>query len=151
MRPPRRRLGIRPRRPGLLVALAALAGLIAYLVLAGRGDGAEDGEAAVEAAFEAGRSGWTVEAGGTVTRVLEDDRRPPRHQRFIVTLPAGHTLLVSHNLELAPRVPVRPGDRVRFRGVYEWNPEGGLVHWTHDDPAGRRPGGWIRHGGNVYR
>lgn len=152
MSSPRPGLRLRVRRLGPVLGLLALAGLAAYLGIAGDGSRApRGGEEAIRAAFEARRSGWTVEAAGTVTRVLEDDRRPPRHQRFIVTLPGGHTVLVSHNLELAPRVPVRPGDEVGFRGEYEWNPKGGVVHWTHADPARRRPGGWIRHRGIEYR
>jgi hypothetical protein len=43
------------------------------------------------------------------------------------------------------------GDEVRFRGQYEWNERGGVIHWTHHDPDGRRPGGWLRHDGATYR
>lgn len=46
---------------------------------------------------------------------------------------------------------LRAGDAVAFRGVYEWNPEGGTVHWTHHDPWGDHPAGWLRHGGSVYQ
>jgi hypothetical protein len=40
---------------------------------------------------------------------------------------------------------------VSFSGQYEWNDRGGVVHWTHLDPAGKRPGGWLRHERRVYR
>ena len=86
-----------------------------------------------------------------MTRILPDDNVGSRHQRFIVTLESGHTVLLSHNIDLAPRVPLAQGDRVVFRGEYEWNERGGVVHWTHHDPGGRRPGGWIRHRGETYR
>ncbi|MBM4117331.1 DUF3465 domain-containing protein [bacterium] len=39
------------------------------------------------------------------------------------------------------------GDALSARGEYEWNPEGGVLHWTHRDPEGRRPGGWIERAG----
>ena len=64
---------------------------------------------------------------------------------------SGHTLLISHNIDLAVRVPVHIGDRVDVRGRYEWNDRGGVIHWTHHAPQGRRPGGWIRHHKRTYR
>jgi hypothetical protein len=73
-----------------------------------------------------------------------------RHQRFILQLPDRRTLLVAHNIDIAERVPVALGDRVRFRGLYEWNDLGGLVHWTHEDPMGNEDGGWVRYRNRVY-
>ncbi|HZI64860.1 MAG TPA: DUF3465 domain-containing protein, partial [Thermoanaerobaculia bacterium] len=61
----------------------------------------------------------------------------------------GHTVLVVHNLDLAERLRLGLEDEVRFRGRYEWNERGGLVHWTHSEPGGE-PGGWIEHGGRRY-
>lgn len=60
-------------------------------------------------------------------------------------------MLMAHNIDLAERVPVAIGDRVAFRGMYEWNDLGGLVHWTHDDPLGVEDGGWIRYRRKVFR
>ena len=102
--------------------------------------------------FEARASGVWVEATGEVDRLLADDTRGSRHQRFIVRLPSNQTVLVSHNIDLAPRVaPLSEGDVVTFRGRYEWNDRGGVVHWTHDDPRGRGPRGWIRRDGREFR
>lgn len=113
-------------------------------------DGLTVGDAALLAAFEAQRSDLLVQAEGEVTRVLSDDEEGSRHQRFILQLDRGLTLLVSHNIDIAPRVPLREGDRVEFRGEYEWNEQGGVVHWTHHDPDGSHPGGWLRHEGETY-
>lgn len=105
----------------------------------------------VDELFAARRSDVVVELEGEVSRVLADDLEGSRHQRFIVELASGHTVLVAHNIDLAPRVPVNRRDRVGVRGEYEWNERGGVLHWTHHDPQGRRPGGWVRHGGREYR
>jgi hypothetical protein len=111
----------------------------------------DPGAAAIVRAFERRASGSMVEAEGTVEATLRDDREGSRHQRFIVRLEGDHTVLIAHNIDLAPRVPLERGDRVRFRGEYEWNERGGVIHWTHDDPQRRHPGGWIRHEGKDYR
>lgn len=112
------------------------------------GSGSVSGE--VESAFTARRSGQWVEASGRVARLLADDDEGSRHQRFILELGSGHTLLVSHNIDLARRLPLARSDRVLLRGRYEWNERGGVVHWTHRDPDGRLQGGWILHEGVRY-
>lgn len=81
---------------------------------------------------------------------MSDDHEGYRHQRFIVQLKNRDTLLIAHNIDLADRVPVGLGDRIQFRGVYEWNDLGGLVHWTHHDPMGVEDGGWIRYRKQLY-
>ncbi len=107
-------------------------------------------DALIEAAFEQERSDVDVRFSGTVSRTLSDDNQGSRHQRFIVELASGHTVLIAHNIDLAPKVPLTVGDRVEISGEYEWNDRGGVVHWTHHDPQGRREGGWIRHEGELY-
>ena len=57
----------------------------------------------------------------------------------------------AHNIDLAPRVPVAPGDSVELRGEYEWSPRGGVIHWTHRDPDARREAGWIRRDGRLFQ
>jgi hypothetical protein len=95
--------------------------------------------------------GGQVEGSGTVIRVLSDDNDGSRHQRFILQLASGRTLLVAHNIDLAPRVAgIREGDTVSFYGEFQSNPQGGVIHWTHHDPQGRHPGGWLRHEGRTY-
>jgi len=99
------------------------------------------------------RDAW-VECRGTVERVLRDDTRPPRHERFIVRVDGaeGQTILVAHNIDLAPRVPLAPGDSVSLRGEYEWNAEGGVVHETHHATSPRAgSSGWVRAHGVTYQ
>lgn len=91
-----------------------------------------------------------VESAASVTRVLADDNHGSRHQRFLVDV-AGNSVLIAHNIDLAPRVPVETGDQLVVRGRFEWNEKGGVLHWTHHDPDGGRRGGWIEHRGKVYR
>lgn len=113
---------------------------------------ANAGEATILEAFRAKRSDFFVEVGGDVKATLRDDNKGSRHQKFILRLASGHTVLVSHNIDLAPRIDaLRRGDRVRVRGEYEWNEQGGVIHWTHHDPQGRRAGGWIDHEGRRYK
>lgn len=93
-----------------------------------------------------------VEGQGTVVKVLPDDNDGSRHQRFIVRLSSGQSILIAHNIDLAARVSsLNEGDVITFRGEYEWNPKGGVVHWTHRDPGGRHPAGWIKHAGQVFQ
>jgi hypothetical protein len=102
--------------------------------------------------FRERESGVVVEGAGTVVTLLSDDLVGSRHQRFILRLAAQQTILVSHNIDLAPRIDsLRIGDEVHFRGQYEWNQRGGLIHWTHHDPAGKRIGGWLRHEDRLYQ
>jgi len=83
-------------------------------------------------------------------RLLSDDGDGDRHQRFVLQLANRDTLLIAHNIDLADRIPVGLGDRIQFRGMYEWNDLGGLVHWTHHDPMGMEDGGWIRYRRKTY-
>jgi hypothetical protein len=103
-------------------------------------------------AFASRASDIQVEGEGTVIRVLPDDLDGSRHQRFIVELASGQTLLFAHNIDVAPRIDgLRVGDSVRFNGEYVWNAKGGVIHWTHHDPQGRHVTGWVIHNGKTYR
>ena len=95
---------------------------------------------------------YQVRGSGTVIRLLSDDLEGSRHQRFIVRLDSGDTLLIAHNIDLAPRVAnLEKGQRVSFYGEYEWNERGGVIHWTHHDPRGQHVGGWIEYKGRRYQ
>ena len=102
-------------------------------------------------AFQSQLSDIQVSGSGKVSRVLSDDNKGSRHQRFILRLSSGQTLLVAHNIDLAPRInSLQNGDLVQFFGEYEWNSKGGVIHWTHHDPGGRHVGGWLKHNGRKY-
>ena len=163
------------RRPAWQLALVVVAGLVyGLLLLRGEADvdrggvgaspaasvGAEaqapgaSGAAGVSSrlveAIERRQSEVWVETAAEVTRLLRDDDRGSRHQRFLVDV-AGNSVLVAHNIDLAERVPLEQGDVVEIRGRFEWNDRGGVLHWTHHDPGGGPDEGWIRHRGRVYR
>jgi len=106
----------------------------------------------ISTAYRARRSNVQVSGEGIVSRVLPDDRQGIRHQKFILKLPSGQSLLVAHNIDLAPRIPhLKKGDRISFIGEYEWNAKGGVLHWTHKDPHGRHPAGRLKRGGQVFQ
>lgn len=107
---------------------------------------------AIAEAYAGQQSDVQVRGNGTVSRLLDDDNDGSRHQRFIVQLASGQTVLISHNIDLAPRIDaLRVGDYVAFNGEYEWNDRGGVIHWTHHDPQGRHEAGWVRHQGQTYQ
>ncbi len=103
-------------------------------------------------AYQSQQSDVQVRGSGVVIRVLRDDNVGSSHQKFILKLESRQTLLVAHNIDLAPRVAnLNVGDRIEFNGEYEWNSKGGVLHWTHHDPQGRHEGGWLKHNGRTYQ
>jgi cold shock CspA family protein len=136
----------------LLLAMLVVAGLSAGSAQVGQPSSAArsatPSDQTLAVAFRDQQSGVQVACAGVVTRVLADDNDGSRHQRFIVRLASGQTLLFAHNIDIAPRLTsLAPGDVVEFSGVYEWNSEGGVVHWTHHDPSGQHVAGWLKHKG----
>lgn len=53
-------------------------------------------------AIDRQRRNVQVQGSGRVLRVLADDNDGSRHQRFILALASGRTLLIAHNIDLAP-------------------------------------------------
>lgn len=112
----------------------------------------DNADAALENAYLNRLRHHQVSGSGTVIKLLADDNDGSRHQRFLLRLNSGRTLLISHNIDLAPRIEsLQPGDTVEFNGEYEWNAKGGLVHWTHHDPQGHHVTGWLRHRQRTYQ
>jgi hypothetical protein len=143
----------------ILVLLAVLAlGTYSWLVDDGLLEPEQSGVApapplhAITDAYDRRLTDVQVEGRGVVSRILPDDREGSRHQRFVLRLPNGQTLLVAHNIDIAPRInALREGDSVSFYGEYKWNEKGGVIHWTHHDPDGRHVAGWLKHEGRTYQ
>lgn len=102
--------------------------------------------------FKNHKSNVQIQGYGKVVRLLSDDNEGSRHQKFIIQLKSGQTLLVAHNIDLADRVKsLKAGDLIEFNGEYEWNSQGGIIHWTHHDPHGNHMSGWLKHNGQTYQ
>lgn len=113
---------------------------------------AQPAESKIANAFQQQISGIDVEGFGEVIKTLPDDQSGSRHQKFLLKLTAKQTLLISHNIDIAQRIDnLQRGDIVHFKGVYEWNAQGGVVHWTHRDPQNRHTGGWLELNGRRYQ
>ena len=85
-------------------------------------------------------------------RLLSDEPGPDgAHERFIIRLDGGtQTVLIEHNISIAPRVPVSIGTQLTVHGEYIWNDQGGLIHFTHHDPQHTHEDGYIVVGGTRY-
>ncbi len=111
-----------------------------------------DDTAKIQLLFSGRRSDIQVEAVGEVVKVLPVDTQGDRHQLFLCELSNGMTLKISHNIDIAPPIPLDEGDVVRFHGEYAWNNKGGVVHWTHRNlRGGEHEGGWIELDGKRYQ
>lgn len=106
----------------------------------------------IEQAFINKQSNLFVSSGGTIEKILSDDLNPPVHQRFILRLENGQTLLMLYNIAVMPKIKdLAVGDYIYFRGEYLWNEKGGAIHLLHHAHSGRLPDGWIKHKGKIYR
>ncbi|MBL8497252.1 DUF3465 domain-containing protein [Nitrosomonas sp. JL21] len=111
-----------------------------------------DGDTLLAKVFAEARSNVQVYGTGTVVAILSDDLNGSRHQRFVIELKSKQTLLISHNIDLAPRInELFLNDQIEFFGEYEWNDKGGVIHWTHHDPAGIHENGWLFHNNAIYQ
>ena len=112
----------------------------------------QNGLSLIQQAFDRHQSNVQVQSIGHVKAVLADDNEGSRHQKFILGLENGLTVLVAHNIDLAPRIKnIQKGDTVEFYGEYEYTEKGGVIHWTHHDPQNRHVGGWLKHEGEIYQ
>ena len=106
---------------------------------------------AITEAVGAQRNVPQVQGSGVVTKVLKDDTKGLKHQKFLLKVSDKITILIAHNIDLAPRVDdIKQGDVVEFKGEYIYTPKGGTVHWTHKDPRGNHQAGYLKHNGKTY-
>ncbi len=105
---------------------------------------------AITEAFGAQRNLPQVQGSGVVTKVLKDDTKGLKHQKFLLKVSDNITILIAHNIDLAPRVAdIKEGDVIEFKGEYIYTQKGGTVHWTHKDPRNHHQGGWLKHNGKT--
>lgn len=103
-------------------------------------------------AYLSQQSDFQVQGTGQFVRVLPDDNQGDKQQKFIIRLANRQTILIAHNIDLAPRLPnLQIGDSIEFYGEYEWSNQGGVIHWTHHDPKKLHVGGWLVHKGIKYQ
>lgn len=103
-------------------------------------------------AYQQQSSNIQVQGRGVVKTILPDDNDGSRHQKMILKLENGLTILIAHNIDLAPRIEgLKKGDTVEFYGEYEYSQKGGVIHWTHHDPRGKHIDGWLKYQGKIYQ
>ncbi|MDR3232772.1 MAG: DUF3465 domain-containing protein [Planctomycetaceae bacterium] len=113
---------------------------------------APNGDNIIADLFAKQRSNVQVSGSGVVTKMLKDDNEGGRHQRCILKLASGQTLLIAHNIDIAPRLDgLAAGDTVEFYGEYFYNSQGGGIHWTHRDAKSEHTNGWLKWNGKVYQ
>jgi hypothetical protein len=122
-----------------------------YVQLASWQGNSQDGQAQIDEAQRSRRGINFVEVKGvTVAKTLPDDNKGLRHQKWIVTLNNGSQMMGVYNIDLGEHIPLKEGDVINMAGQYIWDRGGGLLHWLHADPKGRRPDGYVEVNGVRY-
>ena len=112
----------------------------------------QDDSNLIATAFQNQKSNIQVQAQGKIIKLLPDDNKGSQHQKLIVQLNNSQTILIAHNIDLAPRIPdPKLNDLIEFYGEYEYSPQGGVIHWTHRDPKNKHTHGWLKYKGKTYQ
>jgi Protein of unknown function (DUF3465) len=91
-----------------------------------------------------------VTVSGPVTQLLPDSNGSDGpHENFVIDV-NGVAVQVIHNLDLAPRVPVRVGASVLVHGQFEPDATGPVIHYTHH-ATGSHEGGYVELAGVTYQ
>ena len=95
---------------------------------------------------------YAVIKNALVVKLLRNDNKGARHQRWIVQIENGVTITIIHNIDIAEKVPLSVGDTVEVAGelVFGDRKKDPILHWTHEDPRGKRIAGYILHNGERY-
>lgn len=84
---------------------------------------------------------------GVIKEILPEDKLGRPHQKFILSV-QGIKVQVVHGMDYG-RIPLRTGVKVQVCGEF-LNSQGGMIHWTHFDPAAHHPDGFIALDGEIY-
>jgi hypothetical protein len=119
------------------------------------GGGNAASNATVYDAWRTHRSYVQVTASGSVARVLGTRLGPAgMHEGFLLHLNGaegrGLTVRVEDNTDLTGPIPMSAGDDAVVRGEYIYDPRGGIIHYTHRDPRGHHPSGYVQVNGRLY-
>jgi hypothetical protein len=78
--------------------------------------------------------------------------RQSAHEGFLMRLSSDCNVVVrvEANTDFTGAFTLRQGETVVVKGEYEYYPKGGVIHWTHRDPRGRHPDGFIQVDGKTY-
>jgi len=95
-----------------------------------------------------------VLAQGNVATLLGTSNGPSgEHEGFILKLTGDCDLAVrvETNVDITGPVPLHEGEDAIVKGEYEYTAMGGVIHWTHHDPAGRHVDGYVQADNKVYQ
>lgn len=112
--------------------------------------GDEDDSEIVRAVVNRRRVDFVEGRGMVVIRTLADDNNGLRHQKWVVQLSNGSSMMAVYNLDMCERVALKVGDHVAMGGQFVWTNQGALLHWLHYDPRKTRPDGYVEVNGKVY-
>ena len=101
------------------------------------------------------RTAQEVTVEGTVAQVNGDSGGPTgMHENFLIDVSSGsgdeQLIRVAHNIDIAPKAPLKVGDEVIVRGELELDRSGPIIHFTHHDPRGRHQAGFVKVNGQTY-
>lgn len=84
----------------------------------------------------------------TIVRVLgERDSRSGLHEGFVIRV-HDRTFRVEDNVNITGPIPMQRGQAVSLLGQLECDDL--VIHWTHRDPRGRHPSGYVKVNGRLY-